>query len=345
MMSQPKIDQRLTLSRGKRERLRKLASSTGVIAALALDQRKSLRRLLATAAACSPEEIPDSRLSEFKTTVSNVLTQYASAVLLDPEYGLEAVRSRSDRCGLLLAYESDGYENPRPHRMLALMPRFSVRRLRDAGAEGIKILLHYAPEDCASANDEKCALIERIGNECRDLDLPFFLEPVVYDPGGLDPRCFAFAKKKPDLVTRTIEEFSKDVYNVDVLKVEFPVITSFVEGSALGGGPPAYSLNEAIDHFRAAHAVATRPYVYLSAGVSTPEFLESLRLAARAGVGFSGVLCGRAIWQDGIAAYAQPGPTFDRDALDRWLGTSGAENLLAIRRLLTSAVSWDSWFE
>ena len=113
------------------------------------------------------------------------LTPHASAVLLDPEYGLDAVREKAPGCGLLLTYEADGYENPRPHRMLAFMPRLSVRRLRDLGADAIKILLSYNPDGDERANDEKRAWVERIGNECAALDMPFLLEPVTYDT---DPR-------------------------------------------------------------------------------------------------------------------------------------------------------------
>ena len=64
-------------------------------------------------------------------------------------------------------------------------------------------------------------MIERIGHECEALEMPFFLEPVVYDPRGSDPRSFEFAKYKPQMVVRTMEEFSKDVYKVDILKVNF----------------------------------------------------------------------------------------------------------------------------
>ncbi len=195
----------------------------------------------------------------------------------------------------------DGYENPRPHRMLALMPNQSVRRLRDLGAEGIKILLHYSPDDPPAANDEKFALIERIGAECDSLDLPFFLEPVSYDPNGLDPRSLEFAKQKPQWVVDMITEFSKDIYKVDVLKVEFPVVASYVEGSETYCGQRAYGIEEALEWFRVADAAAKRPYIFLSAGVSSPEFLESLRLALEAKTRFSGVLCGRANWQEAFA--------------------------------------------
>jgi tagatose 1,6-diphosphate aldolase len=335
----------LALSDAKRQRLAALSTPEGIIAALAMDQRKSLRRLLADASGTTLGRISDCRLAEFKTAVSSVLTSRTSAVLLDPEFGLAAARARAPGCGLLLAYELDGYENPRPHRMLALMPHFSVRRLRDLGAQGIKILLHYAPRDLESANDQKRALVERIGAECHGLDMPFFLEPVVYDPHGLDQRSFEFACQKPELVVRTIEEFSKDIYNVDILKVEFPVITSFVEGSTVCRGQKAYSMEQALNWFRAADAAARRPYIYLSAGVSSPEFLESLHLALRAGARFSGVLCGRANWQGGVPAYARSGPKFDREALSHWLETSGVRNIEAVNELVRSATPWHNWFQ
>lgn len=335
----------LPLSEAKQRRLRALSTASGIIAALAIDQRKSLRRMLALAADAPLESVSDSRLEEFKNAVTGVLTAETSAVLLDPEYGTAASNSRAKGCGLLLAYEMDGYDNPRPHRMLALMPRLSVRRLRDMGAQGIKILLHYAPHGLASANDEKRALIERIGNECDALDMPFFLEPVVYDPAGLDPRSLEFAQQKPRWVIGMIEEFSKPVYKVDILKVEFPVTTAYVEGCEVYGGERAYSMEEALDWFRAADRAAGRPYIYLSAGVSGPEFLASLRLASRAGSRFSGVLCGRANWQDGAPVYARPGSHFDAAALTDWLRGPGLENIRATNDLLRSATPWQKWFE
>lgn len=214
----------LRISKAKAARLETLSSAGGVIEALAMDQRKSLRRMLADAASEPLEEISPAQLAEFKAAVTSALTPHASAVLLDPEYGLDAAKLRSPG-GLLLTYEADGYENPRPHKMLALMPRVSVRRLRDLDADGVKILLSYTPNDDPAANDRKRAMIERIGHECSALDMPFFLEPVTYDPDGAHPKSLEFALRRPELVMRTMEGFSKDAYKVDVL----------IEGGISGG--------------------------------------------------------------------------------------------------------------
>jgi tagatose 1,6-diphosphate aldolase len=323
----------------KEQRLRSLSTSAGIIAALAMDQRKSLRRLIANAAGVLLESIADQRLAEFKNAVCSVLSPHASAILLDPEYGLEAAGNRAHDCGLLLAYESDGYENPRPNRMLALMPQLSVRTLRDRGAAGVKILLHYSPFDDAQANEEKKVLIERIGCECSALDMPFFLEPVLYAPqveGRASPSDFEFAKAKPPQVIELMREFSLPIYHVDILKVEFPVTAMFVEGAGVFAGQAAYSMEEALDFFRAADAAAGCPYIYLSAGVSTPVFFESLQMATRAGAKHSGVLCGRATWQGGVAEYATKGVA----AFERWLEREGVQNVKRINELLSDATPW-----
>ena len=45
-----------------------------------------------------------------RSYVAEVLTQHASAILLDPEWGLPAAKRRAKGSGLLLAYEKTGYD-------------------------------------------------------------------------------------------------------------------------------------------------------------------------------------------------------------------------------------------
>src|SRR5690242_20882641 len=104
-----------------------------------------------------------------------------------------------------------------------------------------------------------------------------------------------------------MQEFSKPQYKVDVLKVEVPINAEFVEGSSVYKGQKAYSRAEALKHFKDSAAVAAKPFIYLSAGVSNAQFIESLKMAAEAGTDFSGVLCGRATWKDGMPIYAKQG--------------------------------------
>lgn len=326
----------MTISAGKLKHLKALSNDRGVIAAAAMDQRASLQKAIAAARGVDQKEITPQMMSEFKTAVSRVLTPHASAILLDPEYGLEAAKARAPNAGLLLAYEESGYDNTKQGRLPDLLPSVSVQRLIDWGADAVKILLYYTPFDDPKVNDIKHAFIERVGAESDHYDVPFFLEFVGYDPKGGNEKSLEFAKLKPQVVGGAMLEFSKPQYNVDVLKVEVPVNMEFVEGTAAFKGQKAYSRAEALEHFRTTAALTKKPFIYLSAGVSNPEFLESLGMAAESGTDYSGVLCGRATWKDGMPIYATKG----LKALEDFLSTEGVKNIEAVNQAITSAVSW-----
>src|SRR3984893_4588159 len=214
---------------GKQKGLKAISDSRGVIAAARMDQRGLRRNAIAKEKNIDKKEVTSKMLEEFKSAVVRVLTPHASAILLDPEYGLAAALERSKNAGLLLAYENSGYDNTRPGRLPDLLDHYSVPRLVADGADCIKILLYYTPFDPPEINDAKHAWVERIGGECTAADVPFFLEFVGYEE-GVDEKGIEFAKKKPDVVTRSMEEFSKPQYGVDVLKVEVPVTMAYVKG-------------------------------------------------------------------------------------------------------------------
>src|SRR5882762_4822880 len=277
---------------GKIQHMNALSNSRGVIAAAAMDQRGSLAKSLASAKGVAQSAITDEMMTEFKVAVTKILTPHASAILLDPEWGLPAAKARAKNAGLLLAYEASGYDNTQPGRLPDLLPHVSVKRIVDWGADAVKILIYYTPFDDAKVNDIKHAFVERIGAECRAYDIPFFLEFIGYDPQGGDEKGLEYAKRKPEIVTKSMQEFSKPQYYVDVLKVEVPINAEYVEGSSVYKGQKAYSRAEALDHFRKAGSAASKPFIYLSAGVSNAQFTESLHMAAEAGTDYSGVLCG-----------------------------------------------------
>ena len=326
----------MKLSEGKLKRMKALSNPAGIIAAAAMDQRGSLQKSLAQAKGVGQAEISDEMMSEFKTIVTKVLTPHASAILLDPEYGLPATKARARNAGLLLAYELSGYDNTQPGRLPDLLPHVSVKRIVEWGADAVKILIYYTPFDDPGVNDIKHAFIERIGAECEHYQIPFFLEFVGYDPKGGDEKGLDFAKIKPEVVRRSMEEFSKSQYFVDVLKVEIPVNIEYVEGSGVYKGQKAYTRAEALKHFRDSAAVAQKPFIYLSAGVSNQQFTESLRMAAEAGTDFSGVLCGRATWKEGIPVYAKQGAK----ALEEWLLKEGVKNINAVNECVKPATPW-----
>jgi tagatose 1,6-diphosphate aldolase len=329
----------MKITRGKLKGLEAVSDSRGVIGAAAMDQRGSLRSAIAKDKGIDKKAVTDQMMSEFKEAVVRVLTPHASAILLDPEYGLSAAKQRAKNAGLLLAYENSGYDNTRPGRLPDLLDHYSVRRLVAEGADCIKILLYYTPFDPAEINDVKHAWVERIGGECTAADVPFFLEFVGYEE-GVDEKGIEFARKKPECVIGSMQEFSKPQYAVDVMKVEVPVTMAFVAGTRSCKGESAYSREEAKDHFRKAAAVAKKPFIYLSAGVSNDTFSETLDLAAESGVNFSGVLCGRATWKDSIPVYAKQGVK----ALEDWLSDQGVKNIKNVNGRLTAAKPWFAFY-
>jgi tagatose 1,6-diphosphate aldolase len=330
----------IVLSEGKLKSLQNVSNERGVITAAAMDQRGSLQKSIAKARGVSDKEITPAMMSEFKVAVSKVLTPYASAILLDPEFGLSAAKARSKNAGLLLAYEKTGYDASGPGRIPDFIPGWSAKRIKDEGADCVKVLLYYSPFEDPKVNERKHQIMERVGRECEEADIAFFLEFVGYDPKGGDEKGLEYAKLKPEIVIKSMEEFGKDKYKVDVLKVEIPINVKFLKGSKAFSGPEAaYDWEQAKQIFRRQDQCTKKPFIYLSAGVDDDVFRESLELAISAGVDFAGVLCGRATWKEGIPVYAKEGAK----ALESWLLDRGVKNIKALNATLAKgAKPWYS---
>ena len=313
--------------------LEKMSDKNGVIAALAIDQRGSLKKMLA-AAANKPANEED--IVEFKKAISSELTPYASAILLDPEYGLPASKVRADGSGLLVSYEKTGYDATEPGRLPDLISVWSVRRLKEAGADSIKFLLYIDPDEDKSIIDQKEAFVERVGDECVAEDIPFFVELVTYDDSIGDVKSAEYAKVKPHKVIEAMKEFSKPQYHIDVLKVEVPINLDYVEGFN-GDNPVVYTKDEAIKYFKEQSDATKLPYIFLSAGVSAQAFRDELHLAKDADAKFNGVLCGRATWKGAIEPFAKDG----EEAGKKWMNDQGKKNIEELNKVLAETeTSW-----
>jgi tagatose 1,6-diphosphate aldolase len=195
--------------------------------------------------------------------------------------------------------------------------------------------LYYSSRSPAEVNEFKYAFVEKVGAECAASDAPFFLELVSY-ADSMDEKSIEFARIKHEVVAAGMSEFSKPQYRVDVLKVGMPVNLSFVEGSPSSDGAILHSREQAKQYFLSAPACCSIPFIYLSEGVSNDTFRFGLELAVEAGVGFSGVLCGRATWKDGVEIFVKHGP----HALQDWLGREGVRNIENVNECLGGARPW-----
>lgn len=322
----------MIVSTDKRKLMDKVSNEMGVISALAFDQRGALKKMMAKYQA---EEPTTEQIEDLKALVSEELTHYSSSILLDPEFGLPASLVRNKECGLLLAYEKTGYDTNSTSRLPDCLVEWSVKRLKEEGADAIKFLLYYDVDGDPYVNLQKHAYIERIGAECQAEGLPFFLEILSYDETIADNASLEFAKVKPHKVNGAMKVFSSERFGVDVLKVEVPVNMNFVEG--FGDGEVAYTKEEAAEYFRQQEEATQLPYIYLSAGVSAKLFQDTLVFAHESGAKFNGVLCGRATWAGVVPVYIEQG----EEAAREWLRTTGRENIEGLDAVLSkTATSW-----
>lgn len=329
------------ITRGKFDKLQQLSNDKGVIAALAIDQRGSMKKMMKAADEKAGAEYSLDQIYTFKELVSKELTKYASSILTDEELGFKAMTAKDPSSGLILSYEKTGYDVNTIGRFPELLHEESITRLAAKGADAAKVLVYYNPHDKAEINDIKHAFVERLANEARGADMPFFLEIVTYDDAIPDAKSYDYAVAKPKLVLDAMKEFTKPQYGVDVIKAEIPVNWAFVEGHTADGVKPAYTEAEAAEYFKQVNEVVDRPFIYLSAGVPAETFREELIFAGKAGNKYNGILCGRATWAAGIDVMAQEGP----EGLTKWLETQGKENVEELNTILDEyATPWYEWY-
>ena len=319
----------MTLTIEKMQKMKKLISNEGIIAALAIDQRGALKKMMKKLNFDPNSE----QIEHFKVLVSQELTPFASSILLDPEYGLPASKVRDRNCGLLIAYEKTGYDATIPGRLPDLLANWSAKRIKEQGAEAVKFLLYYDIDEDEIINEQKKAFVERIGSECVAEGIPFYLELLSYDSKIIDNNSKVYAEIKPHKVIGMMKEFSKDRYQVDVLKVEIPVNMMYVEG--FSNDEVVYSQEQAAQFFKEQSEATKLPYIFLSAGVSAKLFQETLYFAHKSGSTFNGVLCGRATWAEGV----EPFVSGNEKKVKEWLQNQGRKNIEELNAVLLATAT------
>jgi tagatose 1,6-diphosphate aldolase len=258
---------------GKLRGLQQISNSRGIFTILAMDQRGSLEKQLATGGrpAATYEE-----MVSFKRQVVSALSPYASAALLDPIFAAAPCVAGGDLpgpVGLLVSLEATGYEGDAQARRNGIIPGWSVEKIRRMGAQAVKLLLYYNP-DAPSAAEQEAFLKQAIA-DCRQSDILFLMECVTYPLAG--------SEDKANLVIESARRLAH--LGVDVYKAEFPVN---------GADNP----DQLLENCRQLTEAAGRPWVLLSAGVDWEVFRVQADIAMRGGA--SGFLAGRAIWKEAI---------------------------------------------
>ena len=294
------------LTPGKVRRLRRLADADGRFSMLAIDQRGSLSKMIAARTGRAEADVADEEMTAIKRAITETVAPFATAVLTDPLFGYphtEPVIPAS--CGVIVAGEVTGYEATNDdERLSTLIDGWSVEETARRGADAAKLLLWHHPNASPATHAHQQAIVEEVGAQCAEHEVPFVLEIVTYPVGGIRKGTAEWARTKPALVADGAEVYSDARFGVDLLKLEFPADLKYVEehrDRPFASGEIAYGLDEVRAACEAVDAAAGVPWVILSAGVDPEEFVENVRLVGAAGA--SGFLCGRAVWKQVVYGF------------------------------------------
>ncbi|MFU8796490.1 MAG: tagatose 1,6-diphosphate aldolase, partial [Dehalococcoidia bacterium] len=273
----------MNISTGKLRGLQQLADSKGMMTMCAIDHRGALKRSLNEK---NPEAVSYQEMVDFKLDLCKAVAPFASAVLLDPEYGASqaiAAGLLPGSKGLLVSMEKSGYTADGSGRVTTLLPGWSVKKAKRMGASAVKLLIYFRP-DLKDVASRQLDLVGGLAEQCTAEDIALLVEPVSYrvEKNGESPQ--AYAEMKPELVIETARLIT--ALPIDVLKAEFPADMKFEQDG-----------ERMLRWCRELDRASRRPWVLLSAGVDFESFRKQVEIACKAGA--SGFLAGRALWQEG----------------------------------------------
>ncbi len=272
---------------GKFRGLRRMADAGDRFKMLAVDQRPPIKKV--TAAARGEAEARAEDVRAVKRALMTALSDHATAVLADPTHALaDALKLVSPKLGLIVTLEDSLFRETPGGRLSAEIEGWSVGKIRRVGADAVKVLAWYRPDQSAETAQAQRDFARRVGEACARWDIPYLFELLVYPLPGEAGQTQDYVEqpgKLADHVLRSVETFAAPDYGVDVFKLESPVPADAC--------PPEGDRDTAA-LFAEMGNLAGRPWVMLSAGATKAAFRTVLGHAYAAGA--SGYLAGRAIW-------------------------------------------------
>jgi sulfofructosephosphate aldolase len=220
--------------------------------------------------------VPDSQLTQFKVDVARELSPFASALLVDQEFGIDAIinqKALAPTCGLIAA--ADLLVGPAGGAATdtAVDSDVDPLRMREIGSVGLKFLVLWRNDE---SPESRLKLVDEFNQLCEKSDLPSIIEVIVKPPTDTS-RSF---DREEELVIAAKEAAN---WKADLYKAEVPF---HGEGDLLAITRNAQRITEAVG----------TPWVVLSNGVKAPFFADAVQACAQGGA--SGFLAGRAVWAD-----------------------------------------------
>jgi sulfofructosephosphate aldolase len=252
--------------------LEQLARSSGALGMVAMDQRESLRAMLAEHRAAP---VTDDVMREFKLEVARAVGPYASGFLIDKDLGFRDITENSllpAGCGLILAVDDLQHVGP-VVRDTYLDRAVDPAQAKSRGAVALKLLLVWRRDADRTRRVEMAAEFIAL---CADAGLLSVLEPVV----------------RPH---ETESEFRLNAAILEAARELGPLGPSLYKAQVPDG-----TTTEMAATCTELTNILPMPWVVLSQGVPVADFPAAVQIACRAGA--SGFLAGRAIWSDTIGA-------------------------------------------
>jgi sulfofructosephosphate aldolase len=260
---------------------------------LAIDQREALRAMFAEH---QDAPVTDEQITAFKVDAARELTPYASAVLLERQFALDAVLDAgaiAPGCALIAAADHFTGDDREFVAEVRIDEQVDPAWVKSVGGVAMKLLVLWRPDEDPAG---RVALVEDFVARCRAAGLISIVEPV--------------SRGSRDGTPRSTEEWNAGVLaaarelgglGADLYKAEVPL---HGEGDEAEVRRYCAGLTEAIDG----------PWVVLSTGVPHDLFPYAVRLACEEGA--SGFLAGRAVWRQVVGA-ADRGEALRRHAVPR----------------------------
>ncbi len=306
---------------GKQWGLRRMATAEGHFAMVALDQRPPIQNLVAAKRGIAPSGVAFKDMIDVKRTIVRSVAGHASAVLFDPNYAYPAaIDVLPAHTGLVLTLEDHRFEDTSGGRRSHSIRDWSVEKIKRAGADGVKVLAWYRPDAAPEVLAHQKKYVEAIGRECMKHDIAYVFELLVYPFPNRASHTTDYVKspeKMPELVIGSVREFADPKYGIDLFKLESPL-----PGATLperDGGAAQHKAQAGFDEMGRICKEAGIPWVMLSAGVTSPQFVRVMEYAYAAGA--NGFLAGRAIWLEAMQHF----PDLEKCAAQ--LGVQGAATL------------------
>ena len=303
------------LSPGRWRGLKSTATDDGKFTIVAFDQRLAYQEML-------PAGTSYDKAVQIKCEITNAIAPPASAMLLDPDYGIKPAMEMNGGTGLLMTLESIGWLGTDTAREVFVNDKWPLGKIKRFGAAGAKLLAFYHPNSGELAAKTE-ARVREICDECHKYDIPIFVEPMSFSlDASVDKSSAEFAKARPEIVIETARRFSQ--LGCDVLKLEFPMDAKFnTDQSAWADA--CHAISDSVDV----------PWVLLSAGVDYDTFNPQVKIACEQGA--SGFLAGRAIWKE-IAP-------LDDAPRQEYIATTVTDRINQLCAYTEAAVPWFTFYE